>query len=152
MKRWLKRIRDGFVFMAIVVSWAVFLVFAKVKWLLIGPRVLRVEPETMRCIAPEDWVKAAKRCDVGTFKERRMSNRRRKVVGANWEILYETETEVFYGRPLIVFGAGGFRSWSDFGVEEWFCVAKTELEREFPDYATEEGVAMRARSPEGPMV
>ena len=140
MKRVTKFVRDKLVLTVVWMGWTGFMATAKIKWLVAGPPLLRVDPKTLTTVDDfSPWVDKAVRTDVETFRTRRMTNRRRKVVGANWLILHRTEADVYYGRPVIQFGAGGFRSLSDFGVQTWYVVDKAELERVFPNYATHDG-------------
>ena len=135
MKTAIKLLRDKAVLTLVFLGWVGFMGLAKFKWLLAGPPLLRINPEGLSCIDdPSTWLSRAVRTDAETFQARQMTNRERKVAGANWVVLHQTERDVYYGRPFIHFGAGGFRSLSEFGVQTWYVVDKEELVRLIPNF------------------
>jgi hypothetical protein len=97
----------------------------------------------MTCTPDATWLARAEPSDTDEFIARRMNNRLRKILGANWHILYEDDRFVYYGRPHSNFGAGGMTKLQEFGVVEWYRVERQTLAREFAGYATVDGRCVR---------
>ncbi|HMV42602.1 MAG TPA: hypothetical protein PK079_24345 [Leptospiraceae bacterium] len=79
----------------------------------------------------------AQETSVEEFFERRMKNRTKKVIGANWEIFFESEDFVYYGYPLVSF----FREGTF--VDEFFKVNRTKLQNDFPAFHEFDGIKLR---------
>jgi hypothetical protein len=87
-----------------------------------------------------EYLDKAKETTVEDFFEKRMENRIKKVQGANWEILFESNEFIFFGFPVIaIFREGTF-------LEEFFKVNRLTLETEFPNYKKFDGIEMKERS------
>jgi len=143
MMKWIRRLREFVVIVLLAVAWMFFLILAKIKWIFRGPRVLPVSIPEMTCTPDPAWLERAQEAALDTFFENRMSNRRRKIIGANWEVLYEDKDTVYYGRPHTVFGAGGLFRSAEFGVDLWFRVPRSTLISRFPGYAVVDGRSLR---------
>lgn len=86
-----------------------------------------------------EYLDKAKETTVEDFFEKRMKNRIKKVQGANWEILFESDDFVYFGYPLIqIFREGTF-------LEEFFKVDRFKLEGDFPSYKKFDGIDMKGR-------
>jgi hypothetical protein len=84
-----------------------------------------------------EYLDKAKETTVEDFFEKRMENRIKKVQGANWEILFESNEFIFFGFPFIaIFREGTF-------LEEFFKVNRLTLETEFPNYKKFDGIEMK---------
>lgn len=84
-----------------------------------------------------EYLDRAKESTVDDFFARRMKNKIKKVMGANWEIFFESEEFVYYGYPLISF----FREGTF--VDEFFKVDKNLLQLDFPSYKKFDGIELR---------
>ena len=86
-----------------------------------------------------EYLDKAKETTVEDFFEKRMKNRIKKVQGANWEILFESENFIYFGYPVIqIFREGTF-------LEEFFKVDRFKLEADFPSYKKFDGIDMKSR-------
>ena len=86
-----------------------------------------------------EYLDKAKETTVEDFFEKRMKNRIKKVQGANWEILFESENFIYFGYPVIqIFREGTF-------LEEFFKVDRFKLETDFPSYKKFDGIDMKSR-------
>ena len=86
-----------------------------------------------------EYLDKAKETTVEDFFEKRMKNRIKKVQGANWEILFESNEFIYFGFPVIaIFREGTF-------LEEFFKVNRENLETEFPSYKKFDGIEMKER-------
>jgi len=86
-----------------------------------------------------EYLDKAKETTVEDFFVKRMQNRIKKVQGANWEILFESEDTIYFGYPLIqLFREGTF-------LEEFFKVSRLKLESDFPSYKKFDGIEMKDR-------
>gem|GEM_PF-2419631 len=86
-----------------------------------------------------EYLDKAQETTVEDFFEKRMQNRIKKVQGANWEILFESEDTIYFGYPLIQF----FREGTF--LEEFFKVNRLKLESDFPSYKKFDGIEMKIR-------
>ncbi len=68
----------------------------------------------------------AKETNVYDFFNRRMENSIKKITGHNWEILYETDSFVFFGYPYV---GNGYQY-----VDELYKVKRKLLESQLPEY------------------
>lgn len=84
-----------------------------------------------------EYLERAKETTVEDFFQKRMKNKIKKVMGANWEILFESSEFIYFGYPLISF----FRE--ETFVEELFKVNRNQLESEFPTYKRYDGIEMK---------
>lgn len=84
-----------------------------------------------------EYLNRAKETSVEDFFEKRMQNRIKKVLGANWEILFESSEFVYFGYPLISF----FREGTF--LDEFFKVSKPQIELDFPPYKSFDGIFMK---------
>ena len=84
-----------------------------------------------------EYLERAKETSVDDFFEKRMQNRIKKVLGANWEILFESTEFVYFGYPLISF----FREGTF--LDEFFKVKKVQIELDFPSYKNFDGIEMK---------
>ena len=86
-----------------------------------------------------EYLDKAKETTVEDFFAKRMQNRIKKVQGANWEILFESEDTIYFGYPLIqLFREGTF-------LEEFFKMNRLKLESDFPSYKKFDGIEMKDR-------
>lgn len=86
-----------------------------------------------------EYLDKAQETTVEDFFQKRMKNRIKKVQGANWEILFESEDYIYFGYPLIkIFREGTF-------LEEFFKVDRLKLESDFPTYKKFDGIEMKRR-------
>jgi hypothetical protein len=86
-----------------------------------------------------EYLDKAQETSVEDFFEKRMKNRIKKVQGANWEILFESNDFIYFGYPLIaIFREGTF-------LEEFFRVDRSKLESEFPPYKKFDGIDMKTK-------
>ena len=86
-----------------------------------------------------EYLDKAKETTVEDFFAKRMHNRIKKVQGANWEILFESEDTIYFGYPLIqLFREGTF-------LEEFFKVNRLKLEADFPSYQKFDGIDMKSK-------
>lgn len=137
-----KPIRDALLKPVIIAAWLGAMSVLKIRWWFSGERVLPVSVASGACDPSPRWLDEAMDTSVQRFVARRMSNRLRKQRGANWEILYEDDAFVYYGCPRDVFGAGGLRAFSVYGVTAWSRVRRANLAGAFPGYRTLEGVTI----------
>lgn len=79
----------------------------------------------------------AKMSSVNEFFERRMKNTIKKIIGNNWEILFEEENRIYYGYPRVKLFIDSVY------LEEFYFVDKSELAAQFPLYKTFDGIGMR---------
>ena len=117
----------------VIVAWCGFLVFTKLRWIVVGPKVLAVCSTTFRAEPDATWRQRAIDSTPDVFMQRRATNRPRKALGGNWEVVYTDDVFVYYGRPHTIFGAGGWRKVAAFGLVDLYRVARTELLTRFPD-------------------
>ncbi len=84
-----------------------------------------------------EYLEKAKETTVEDFFEKRMQNKIKKVQGANWEILFESNAYTYYGYPVIaLFREGTF-------LEEFYKVDRATLESKFPSYKKFDGIEMK---------
>ncbi|OJJ15571.1 hypothetical protein BKI52_37435 [marine bacterium AO1-C] len=72
---------------------------------------------------------------VEAFFAKRMKNRIKKVIGYNWEILWQTDEWIYFGFPK------GHQRLKQY-VEQFFKVNHPQLRQDFPGYATITGQEM----------
>ncbi len=71
------------------------------------------------------------------FLQNRMKNRIKKVIGANWVILFEDPQTIYYGYPLTSFFRDGTF------VKEFYKTNKSEVQNKFPLYQKIDGIEFR---------
>ena len=115
----------------------------KVRWWLSPTPFLPLESPDQDA-PPESWCTAAATTTAETFIARRLENRRVKRQGVTWDVLFEDDDWVYYGQPRTVFGPGGLRSFSMWGVTEWYKTDKRALTEQMPCFRTLDGLVVES--------